>query len=472
MKMLIAGQWVESPEKDEIRNPYSGDVVDTVPRATPDQVEQCLAAAEIGKREMAALPAYKRADILNRAADLLQERSEDLAQTISLEMGKPITEARGEVGRMPDLLRLCAYEGAHLRGESLPIDAQRGAEGKMGFTWRVPCGIVVAISPFNFPLLLVIHKIGPALAAGNAVILKPAHQSPLIALKLTEILVEAGLPANALQCITGAGRVVGNALVSDSRVRKVTFTGSSAVGNAITQSAGVKMMSLELGSNCPMIVMPDADIEAVAAATAVGGYVNAGQVCVSVQRVLVHQQVYGDFMDALKPKVEAIPVGDQMQDDTRLSTMVSLQEAERVDQWLQEAVGQGASLVTGGERNGSVIAPTILADAKPNMRAVREELFGPAVVAMPFDTVEQGIALANDNDYGLSAGIFTNNLADAMRFAKEAEAGNIMINWSPLWRADLMPYGGFKASGIGKEGARYAVHEMTEIKNVVIHGLN
>lgn len=303
-------------------------------------------------------------------------------------------------------------------------------------------------------------------------ILKPAHQAPLTSLKLTEILIEAGLPDNALQCITGSGRVVGSALVSDPRPRKVSFTGSSPVGHAITQTAGVKMLSLELGSNCPLVILPDADIETVAAATAVGGYVNAGQVCVSAQRVLVHDKIYSDFLDALKVKVEALKVGDPMEDDTKLAAMVSEDEAIRVEEWINEAQTQGANILTGGTREKAVYAPTIVSDVDPKMKIAQEELFGPAVVAMPFGSVDEGIALANDNDFGLSAGVFTQNLGDAMKFAKYVDAGNIMINWSPLWRADLMPYGGFKASGIGKEGARYAVHEMTELKNIVIHGLD
>jgi len=443
-----------------------------VPEATSEQVDQALAAAERAAATMGQLTGYERSQILNRAADLLATRLEDFARTISLEEGKPLSESRGEVGRMPDLLRLCAFEGSQLRGETLPLDAQVATKGKLGFTLRVPCGIVVAITPFNYPLLLVVHKVGPALAAGNAVILKPARQTPLVALKLTQVFLEAGLPENGLQCITGAGAVIGGRLCADSRVRKISFTGSTSVGEKITQVAGVKKLSLELGSNSPLVVLPDADLEVVAAATALGGYVNAGQVCISTQRVLVHRRVYGEFLDALKKPVEAIKVGNPLEEETRLSAMISEQDAERVGAWIQEAVGQGARIVTGGERNGAVFAPTIVADVKPSMRVSCDELFGPAVAVSPVESVDEAIELANDSRYGLGAGIFTRDINNALKFARRVQSGNVMINWTPLWRADLMPYGGFKQSGIGKEGPRYVVEEMTEMKTVVFHGVD
>lgn len=354
----------------------------------------------------------------------------------------------------------------------MPLDAHVGTRGKLGMTLRVPCGVVVAISPFNYPLLLVLHKVGPALAAGNAVILKPASQTPLVALKLTQLLLEAGLPENGLQCITGAGSKIGPVLCADSRVRKVSFTGSTEVGEKLTQVAGVKKLSLELGSNAPLVVLPDADLNKVAEATAVGGYVNAGQVCISTQRVLVQRKVYADFLDALKPRVEAIKVGDPLAEDTRLSAMISEKDAERVGSWIKEAVSGGARVVTGGQRQGAVFAPTIVADVKPEMRISCDELFGPAVAVTPVENIDEAITLANDSRYGLGAGIFTRDINLALRFAREVQSGNVMINWTPLWRADLMPYGGFKGSGIGKEGPRYAVEEMTDLKTVVFHGLN
>jgi acyl-CoA reductase-like NAD-dependent aldehyde dehydrogenase len=472
MKMYVNSQWVDSPKMAPVVAPYSGEVIDTVPAATDDQIEQALAAAEKAAVVMSRLTAYERNKILMRAADLLDQNVDDMAKTVSLEVGKPLSEARGEAGRIGDLLRLSAFEGSQLRGETLPVEAQSGAKGKMGFTMRVPCGVVVAITPFNYPLLLVMHKIGPALATGNAVILKPANQTPLSALKLTRLLLEAGLPENGLQCITGSGSRIGPRLCADPRVRKISFTGSTEVGEQITKVAGVKKLSLELGSNCPLIVMPDADLQKVAEATALGGYINAGQVCISLQRVLVHRNVYGAFLDALKPRVEAIKVGDPLADDTRLSAMISEKEAERVDGWIDEAIHQGARIVTGGKRQGALYAPTIVADVKPQMRISCDELFGPAVAVTPVETVDDALALANDSKYGLGAGIFTRDINTALRFAREVQTGNVMINWTPLWRADLMPYGGFKGSGIGKEGPHYAVEEMTELKTVVFHGID
>src|SRR5579883_301430 len=301
MKMYIDRKWVDSPATTPVISPYSREVVDTVPQASPEQIEAALAAAERGATTMRQLPAHERGAILGRLANLVAEHQEDLARTISLEEGKPLSESRGEVGRMPDLIRLCGFEGTQQRGETLPLDAQAGAKGKLGLTLRVPCGVVLAITPFNYPLLLVVHKVAPALAAGNAVILKPANQTPLTALKLTRLILEAGLPEDGIQCLTGPGAAIGAALCADRRVRKISFTGSTVVGEAITRVAGVKRLSLELGSNSPLVILPDADLHQASQATAVAGYVNAGQVCISAQRILVDRAVYGDFLDALAP---------------------------------------------------------------------------------------------------------------------------------------------------------------------------
>jgi glyceraldehyde-3-phosphate dehydrogenase (NADP+) len=468
MKMFVAGDW-RGAETEPIEQPYSGELVDRVPAATGQDVEEALTAAVAGARAMAGLTAWERSEILNRSADLLAGRQEDLARTISLEEGKPLAEARLEVGRTPELLRLCAFEGTQLRGETLPLDAASNGAGKFGLTLRVPCGVVVAITPFNYPLLLVVHKVGPALAAGNAVILKPAGRTPLVALKLTELLLEAGLPELGIQCLTGSGGTIGPLLCGDPRVRKISFTGSADAGEAITRVAGIKRLSLELGANSPLVVLADADVEQVAAATAVGGYTNAGQACISTQRVLVDRRVYGDLLEALTPRVEAIATGDPLDESTQLSAMITEQEAQRVGAWIEEAVAEGARVVTGGVRDGAVYAATVVADVEPSMRISRAELFGPAVALSPVAGIEEALALANDSDYGLSAGIYTRDVDAALAFARRAEAGNVHINGTPTWRADLMPYGGFKRSGIGKEGARYAVAEMTEQKTIVVH---
>jgi acyl-CoA reductase-like NAD-dependent aldehyde dehydrogenase len=471
MQMYVAGEWTSAASEDEIRNPWSGETVETVPRATASDVDAALAAAVQGAAAMRRLPAHERVAILERAADLMEDACEEIARTITAEEGKPLGEALGEAGRGPALFRLAAAEGARMHGETLPLDASPGGEDKLGFTLRQPCGVVVAISPFNYPLLLVAHKVAPALAAGNAVVLKPASQTPLTALKLTELLLEAGLPPHALQTITGRGGELGDALCSDERVRKISFTGSAAVGRRIAQVAGVKKLSLELGANCPVAVLPDADLEQVAQATAAGGYVNAGQVCISVQRVLVDRGAYGDFLDALREQVESIAVGDPLDDGTQLAALASEREAERVEATIKRSVEAGATLVTGGGRERGVVQPTVVADVPDDTELWREELFGPAVAVRPVSGIDEAIALANDTQYGLGAGVFTRDVNSALRFAREVDAGNVHVNWTPLWRADLMPYGGLKGSGIGKEGPRYAVEEMTELKSVVFHGI-
>jgi acyl-CoA reductase-like NAD-dependent aldehyde dehydrogenase len=467
--MYVAGQWIDTEKKIEVLNPYDGSVVDTVPRADLGDVDRALESAVRGARTMAKLPGYDRHRILKKAADLIEARTEEFARTITLEEGKNLAESRAEVSRSVQTLTLSAEEAKRLHGETVPFDGAPGTAGKFGFTLRVPCGVVVAITPFNFPLNLVSHKVGPALAAGNAVVLKPAEDTPLSALKLTEVLLDAGLPAEGIACLTGIGEEIGDALTGDRRVRKITFTGSREVGERICRNAGIKKVTMELGSNSAVIVMPDADPEKVAAAVAATGYSNAGQVCISTQRVLTSGRIYSDFLDALKPKVAALTTGNPLDERTKVGPMIREKDAIRVEEWVREAVAGGARIVTGGQRQGAIYTPTVVADVKPEMRVSCDELFGPAVAVTRFESIDEAIALANDSIYGLAAGIFTENLEWAMRFAREVEAGNLMINWGPQWRADLMPYGGLKDSGFGKEGPRYAVEEMTELKLVCFH---
>ena len=469
MRMFISGEWKDSSRKIEVLNPYDQSVVDTVPSGTASDVDEALAGAVEGARIMRKMPAYDRAGILRKTADLMVERGEDLARTISMEEGKILAEGRFEAGRAAEIIQLSSEEAKRITGEVLPLDAAPGGGERLGFTLRVPCGVVAAISPFNFPLHLVCHKVGPALAAGNAVVIKPASDTPLSALKLVELLLEAGLPPQAVVCLTGSGAEVGDTLCGDTRVRKISFTGSYEIGERICKVAGMKKVTMELGSNSPLIVMDDADLDAVAKATAATGYANAGQVCISAQRVLSDAKVYDEFLGKLKSSVEAISTGDQLQEGTKMGPMIRETDAVRVSDWIQEAVSDGARLVTGGGRQGTLLEPTVLADVDPDMRISRDEVFGPAVGVTPFNDMDQAIALANDTRYGLSAGIFTQDIDRAIRFAKEVDSGNLHINWGPQWRADLMPYGGLKDSGMGKEGPRYAVEEMTEMKMVVIH---
>ncbi len=469
MKMFLRGEWVDRDKKIPVTNPYDGSVIDTVPRGTADDVAQAVGAAVEGAEIMRRLPGYDRFLILRKSAQLMAERQDDLGRTISLEEGKLLSEGIFEASRSVQTIELSGEEAKRLGGEVLPLDGAPGSAGKFGFTLRVPCGVVAAITPFNFPLNLVCHKVGPALAAGNAVILKPASDTPLSALRLVEILLEAGLPPLAIQCITGSGGEIGDALCRDPRIRKISFTGSREVGEHICREAGLKKVTMELGSNSPVIVMDDADLAKVAKATAATGYANAGQVCISTQRVIAMSGIYGDLISALKPAVEALKVGDPMHPDSKMGPMIREKDAARVTDWVNEAVAGGARLVAGGHRQGSLVEATLLADVDPKMRISCDEVFGPTVSVTRANSIDEAIRLANDTIYGLSAGIFTQDIDKALRFAREVHSGNLHINWGTAWRADLIPYGGLKDSGMGKEGPKYAIEEMTEMKTVIIH---
>ena len=469
MKMYINGQWIDKAETIPVFNPFDQSLLDTVPRGTAADVELAVTSAVRGAVAMGKLTSFERYSILRRTADIMAERAEDLGQTITKEEGKVIAEGRGEVQRAIQTITGSAEEAKRLHGETVPLDAAPGNVNQFGFTIRVPVGVVAAIAPFNFPLNLVCHKVGPAIAAGNAVVLKPAGDTPLSALKLTEILLEAGLPEEAIQCVTGPGGEIGDTLTGDPRIRKITFTGSMEVGDRICRNAGIKRVTMELGSNSPLIIMSDADIEKVAAATVASGFANAGQVCISTQRVLADRRIYADFLDALAPATEAFNTGNPLDDSVRMGPMIRASDADRVGQWISEAVDQGARVLVGGDHEGTMHAPTVVVDTKPDMKVSREELFGPAVAVSSFDDIDDALSMANDSRFGLSAGIFTQNIDWAMRFAREVQSGNLHINSSPQWRADLMPYGGLKDSGMGKEGPSYAVHEMTELKMVVFH---
>jgi glyceraldehyde-3-phosphate dehydrogenase (NADP+) len=471
MKMFVFGEWIDKADRLEVRNPFDDSVLETVPKADLADVERAIAGAVEGAAIMRKMPAYQRYQILAKAARLVTERREKLAKLLSQEEGKILSEALAEVARAAETLELSAEEAKRITGEVLPLDAASHGAGKFGFTLRVPCGVVACIAPFNFPLMLPCHKVGPALAAGNSVILKPASDTPLSSLALIEILLEAGLPPMAISCITGPGGTIGDALASDHRIRKISFTGSLEVGERIMAKAGIKRVTMELGSNSPLIVMADADLNKAADAIVTTGFANAGQVCISTQRVLAMSKVYKDLVEVLRPKVEAVRTGNQLDSQTKMGPMIRKSDAERVEHWVNEAVASGARIVTGGGRKGAMHEPTLVADVLPSMRISSDELFGPAVAVTAVADIDQAIALANDTRYGLSAGIFTENLNNALRFAREVDSGNIHINWGPQWRADMMPYGGLKDSGFGKEGPKYAILEMTELKMVVVHGL-
>ena len=469
MKMYVAGEWTNGRDSIEVRNPYDGSVVDTVPRGSAEDVDRALAGAERGAKVMAALTGYERYEMLHRAGDLIRRDQESLARMLTQEEGKIISEARTEVSRAAEILYLSAEEAKRLGSEVIPLDGGPGVHNKFGFTVRVPCGVVAAVAPFNFPLHLVCHKVGPALAAGNAVVVKPATDTPLMGVRVIELLLEAGVPEEAVHIVTGPGSEIGDALVSDPRVRKVTFTGSRDIGERICKAAGIKKVTMELGSNAAAIVMPDADLDKVAEILPQTAFANAGQVCISTQRVLAAGSVYGDLIDALKPKVEAIATGNPLHEATGMGPMIRESDAARVGEWIDEARAGGAEVLVGGGRDGQMFQPTLVTNVAPEMRISCDELFGPAVGVTRVADINEAIAIANDSNYGLSASIFTESLDSAMRFVREADSGNIHINWGTQWRTDLMPYGGVKDSGLGKEGPKYAVEEMTELKMVVMH---
>jgi len=468
LKMLVAGKWIDRPKKIEVRFPYDGSVVDSVPIAEEEDIETAISNALEGAKIMKKTPAWQRAEILLNTASLILENKERIAQTLVLEVGKTIREATAEVERTAEIFKLASEEAKRIHGETLPFDSVKGSEKKRGYFVREPVGVVLAIVPFNVPLALCAHKVAPAIAAGNSIIVKPTSQTPLNALILGELLLEAGMPPQAISVLTGPGGSVGMRLVRDERIRLVSFTGSVEVGKQIAQNAGLKKLSLELGSNTPLIVCDGVDIDRAVHATIAGGFSIAGQVCISVQRVFVHKNIYRDFVDRLVERVEKIKVGDPRKEETQMGPVIDEQNAERIVDWFEEARDKGAKVATGGTREYTLVQPTVLLEVPTSTKIMTEELFGPGVAVNSFESLDEAINLANSTRYGLQAGIFTNNIFEAMKAIEELQFGGVIVNDGPRYRADFMPYGGYKESGIGREGVRFAIEEMTEMKTVVI----
>lgn len=448
-------------------NPYSGAVVGQVPAGTPEDVEAAVRRAQDGAEEMRKIPLCRRAEILATVGQILLRDTEALARLMTAEAGKTLRETRAEVARAAGIFQLAAEETRRLHGETVPFDALPNGIGRTGYWTRVPLGVVAAITPWNVPLALAAHKIAPALGGGNAVVFKPAEQTPLIALRLVEALREAGLPENALRCVTGDGAVTGDALAAHPDVALLSFTGSREVGLKLPARAGFKRVTLELGGNSPVIVTPSANLPEAAEAIVRGGFAVAGQLCISVQRVLVHESVREALTAELLPRVRALRLGDPMDESTDVGTLISPEACERVAQAVDTAKAAGAMALIGGERVGkSGYAPTVLTNVGANSALARDEAFAPLLLLMPYHTFDEAITLANDTPYGLNAGIYTNDLHEALRAAEEIDAGAVMVNDVPTFRSDLMPYGGRKQSGLGREGVRFALQEMTEPKLV------
>jgi acyl-CoA reductase-like NAD-dependent aldehyde dehydrogenase len=465
-KLLLDGEWIETGEWREVRSPYSGETVTRVPEAGAEHARRAVDAA--AKAMENPLPAHQRAEILDRVATLLRERQDDVAQTICAEAAKPLKAARVEAERAVSTFTMAAVEARRLAGEVVPMDASPAGVGKLAYTLRVPIGVVGAITPFNFPLNLVGHKVAPALAAGCAVVLKPAGQTPLSALLLAELETEAGLPAGWLNVLVGPSAEIGDVLVEDERVRLITFTGSAEVGWKIRERAARKKVNLELGNATPVVVEADAELEQAATKLAANAFSFAGQSCISVQRIYVHRSAYQDFIGRFIPKVEALQVGDPAEEDTDVGPVIDEDARERIVSWIEEAKAGGATVLTGGEVADGLLRPTVLADVTSEMKVSCLEVFGPLCTVSAYDSVDEAFALANGTEYGLQAGIFTGSVHTALAAANKLEFGGVTVNEAPTFRADQMPYGGVKASGNTKEGPHYAVREMTEERLVVL----
>ncbi len=452
----------------EVRNPFNQELIQALPEPTLDDLHAATTAAEAAFAETRRMPSYKRSAVLLHLRDRLSAERERFARLVTAESGKPIREARTEVGRALLTLTTAAEEAKRITGEVLPLDVAEIGEGRLGILRRFPIGPVGAITPFNFPLNLVTHKLGPAIAAGNPVVLKPSPRTPLTALALAVLAADSDLPQGALQVLPG-GAQIGQAMAADPHLKMLTFTGSAAVGWDLKAQAGKKKVTLELGGNCGVVIHDDADVDFAAQRVVAGGFANAGQSCVSVQRIFVHAQVYDDFLGHLLPLVEKLRLGDPAEESTDLGPMIDLAAAQRAESWVQEAVDAGARLLTGGRRQGLLFEPTVLVETAAQMKVNCQEVFAPLVTVTPYEDFLDAIHRVNDTPYGLQAGVFTRDAGRIFQAFDMIETGGIMINDVPTYRVDHMPYGGMKDSGLGREGLRYAIEEMTERKILVLN---
>jgi acyl-CoA reductase-like NAD-dependent aldehyde dehydrogenase len=467
-KLLIDGRWVAGGPLMEVKNKYNGKTIGALSTARREDLDAAIAAAERAEVVMAELPAYKRSEILLRVAVLIAERKEDFAHTIAAEAGKALKFARSEVDRAVSTFTIAGDEAKRLHGETVPLDAVPAGEGYFGFWTRRPVGVIAAISPFNFPLNLVAHKVAPALAAGNTLVLKPASTTPLTAVKLCQVLQEAGLPPGAINLVIGSGGTVGEWLVTDPRVDKVTFTGSPEVGRRILSVAGIKKVTLELGNTSPVVIAPDADLDFVSKRCAVGAFYNSGQVCISVQRIYSQKQVYEPFIEKFVAASQAMVVGDPLDERVDVGPMIDSKEVDRIENWVGEARNSGAKVLTGDKREGSLYYPTVLSDVTPEMKVVAEEAFAPVASVISCDDFEEALRQADDTKFGLQVGVFTRDMERVFKAIRRLNFGGVIINDTPAFRADHMPYGGNRQSGLGREGVRFAMEEMTNIQMVAI----
>jgi len=465
---LIDGKWTAGTATFDSHDPYREAIVSRAPESSEIEVEAALDSARRAAPQVAAMPAYERAALLRRVGDLVVERFDEIGTIMARETGKAVKDAKGEVKRCQDTIQLSAEEAIRIEGQHIPLDGSAMGSGKMAFLMRFPVGVVGAISPFNAPFNLACHKLAPAIAAGNAIVIKPPQQCPLVVHKLIEIFVDAGLPKGFINVVHG-GPGVGRQLVSDSRVDFITFTGSSRAGAEIKKNSGLKRVTLELGGNGPTIVCPDADVARVAPILAVNSTRLAGQSCISVQNIYVHESLKDAITESVAAEMEKLRVGDPLDPDTDIGTLIDEPAAARVDSWIQEAVAAGARLVTGGKRSGAQLSPTLLTDVQPSMKIVCDELFGPAANIIGYRDIDDPISRINASPYGLQCGVFTDSTSTAMKVAREVHAGGVIINGTSTWRTDQLAYGGVKASGFGREGPRYAIKDMTDERLILFN---
>lgn len=467
-KFLIDGQWRQSSKEEDIKNPFNNKTIARVYFAEKRDIEDAVLSSQKAFEITRKLPAYKRAEILNNIAKGLEQRKEEFAKTITLEAGKPISDSRGEVLRAINTFQIASEEAKRIEGDVIPLDLMPGSENRFGIIRRFPIGPVLGITPFNFPLNLVAHKVAPALASGNTIILKPAPKTPVTALMLGEIVSDAGFPAGGLNIIPCSNPLV-KKLVTDERIKTLSFTGSAAVGFKLKAMAGMKKIILELGGNAGVIIHSDADIDFAAKRCTVGALSYAGQICVSVQRICAHEDIYDKFMDKFLANVRNLKSGDPRDETTNIGPMINEGAAKRTEERLNEAVKDGAKILLGGKKNGNFFEPTVLTNVKPSMKVCREEAFAPLVTVEKYERLEDAVSMVNNSIYGLQAGIFTMDIGNIFHAYNELEVGGVIVNDIPTYRIDNMPYGGVKMSGFGREGVRYAIEAMTELKLLAIN---
>ncbi|WP_420491922.1 aldehyde dehydrogenase family protein [Neobacillus niacini] len=468
-QLLINGEWLEAKSYYRLYSPYTQEFIAEIPLASREETELAIESANQVREKMARLPAHKRSSILEKLVELLERRADEAAQIIALEASKPISLAEGEVARTIATFKIAAEEAKRIHGETIPLDAAPGGEKRIAFTTREPIGVIAAITPFNFPMNLVAHKVGPAIAAGNTIVLKPAEQTPLSSLFIAELLQEAGLPAGALNVVTGEGRVVGDMLVTDSRVSMITFTGSPEVGIGIRNKAGLKKVTLELGSNAAVIIDKGVDVDKIIGRCVMGAFSNQGQVCISLQRVYVHENLYEKFVESFVEETKKLKLGDPLDSTTDVSALISPKDVQRTLNWIEEARESGAKIAIGGKADGNIVYPTVILDADSSLKVSCQEVFAPIVSINKIKSVEEAIDLVNNSQFGLQAGIYTENISIALDAAEKLHMGCVLINDIPTFRVDHMPYGGVKKSGAGREGIKYAIEEMTEMKLIIFN---